>query len=99
MHRPWAPLLCCFSAVAATFIHITALRLILVLVAVVLFLIAGVDVARSLMDPDRGPCDPLRPSPKVPITLFQIVLAGVLAAIYTVMMLEPRTGLIRALAS
>lgn len=87
LRRPWAPVLCAGLAFAATYIQATTIRWTVAGVAVILFLIAGVDVARCLVEPDRGPTNPLRPSPRVPVTPFQVVLAGALGAIYAFLVL------------
>ena len=82
LRRPWAPLLSAGLAAGARFIPWAALRVATTGAALALFMMLAADVARSLTEPDRGPSDPLRPSRKMPVTFFQIVLAGALTVIY-----------------
>jgi hypothetical protein len=85
--RSWAPLFSAGLACGASFIPWAVPRVAATGAALALFLIAAADIARSLADPDRGPSDPLRPRRKVPVTFFQLVLAGALAAIYSFLVL------------
>jgi hypothetical protein len=87
LRRPWAPLLCAGLASGASFIPWAILRVAITGAALALFMIAAADIARTLAEPDHGPFDPLRPSRKVPVTFFQIALAGVLTLIYTFLVL------------
>ena len=98
LRRPWAPVLCAGLAFGATYIQAAAIRWAVAGVAAILFLIAGVDVARCLVEPDRGPINPLRPSPRVPVSPFQIVLAVALGAIYTFLILGALQPLVSMLA-
>ena len=85
--RPWTPAIAVVLALAARSTSSTAFRILTAAAAVILFLYISVDVARSLWEPDRGPQDPLRSSPAVPIRPFHAVLAAVLAVIYTFLIL------------
>ncbi|HZI57980.1 MAG TPA: hypothetical protein VFF39_14455 [Verrucomicrobiae bacterium] len=87
LKRPWAPVLCAGLAFGASFIQSTVIRVATTGVAIILFLIAAAEVARYLVEEDHGPSNPLRPSRRVPITLFQVILVGVMAAIYTFLIL------------
>lgn len=66
--------------------------------ALILFTFLAADVGRALLEPDRGPCSPLRHSPEVPVTPIQILLAGALGVVYTVLICCALHGLIYTLA-
>jgi len=66
-------------------------------VALLLFLVAGIDVGLCLVEADRGPFNPLRPTLRVPVTLFQVVLTGALGAIYALLILGALQPLISIL--
>lgn len=93
LHR-WAPILSAVIALMATFMHSQVLRTTTAGVALILFVIVAVDVSRALLEPDRGPYNPLRNSPVVRINWFQVALAGFLALVYTFLILSTFQGLI-----
>ena len=87
LKRPWVPLLCGALAYGASYIQSPTIRSTAAGLAVILFLIAGIDVAIGLVETDHGPSNPLRPSQRVPVTPFHIVLTGALGAIYAFLIL------------
>ena len=80
--RPWTPATALTLAFLARQTDSVILRGISAVAALILFLLVSVDAARSLWEVDRGPWDRQRYLPKVHITPFQILLAGVLAVVY-----------------
>lgn len=80
--RPWTPAAAIALAYLARQTGSVILRGISAVAALILFLMVSVDAARSLWEVDRGPWDRQRYLPKVHVTPFQILLAGVLAVIY-----------------
>lgn len=98
LKRPWAPALCAGLAFGASFIQSAVIRLATTGAAVILFLIAAAEVARCLVEEDHGPSNPLRPSHRVPVTPLQIILAAVMGAIYSFLMLGALQPLVSLLA-
>ncbi|MBZ5504936.1 MAG: hypothetical protein LAO78_05545 [Acidobacteriia bacterium] len=98
LKRPWAPVLCAGLAFGASFIQSTIIRIATTGAAIILFLIAATEVALYLVEEDRGPSNPLRPSRRVPVTPLQIILAGVMGAIYTFLILGALQPLVSLLA-
>ncbi|HET9283557.1 MAG TPA: hypothetical protein VFR24_16495 [Candidatus Angelobacter sp.] len=80
--RPWTPAAAIVLAYLARQTGSVILRGISAVAALILFLMVSVDAARALWEVDRGPWDRQRYLPKVHVTPFQILLAGVLAVIY-----------------
>jgi hypothetical protein len=80
--RPWAPATALAFAYLARQTGSVILQGLAAVAALILFLLVSVDAARSLWEVDRGPWNRLRHSAKVPVTPFQILLAGALALVY-----------------
>jgi hypothetical protein len=85
-------------ALIASIIPWAILRYAITGAAIILFLFAMSDIAQSLFDRDRGPYDPLRPSQNVPVTVFQLVIAGVQTVIYTFLIFGALNPLISSLS-
>ncbi len=96
--RPWLPLLSTALAFGASFIQWNILRVATTAAALILFVFLAADVGRALLEPDRGPCNPLRHSQAVPITPLQVLLAGALGVVYTILICCALHGLIYTLA-
>ncbi|HEY2496059.1 MAG TPA: hypothetical protein VGK24_03230 [Candidatus Angelobacter sp.] len=84
-------------AFGASFIPWTIIRFTLTGIAIILFLLVAIDVAQSMLENDPGPYDQRNPVPVAKITPFQVVLAGVLAVIYSVMIFAAVRPLISTL--
>jgi hypothetical protein len=97
LKKPWAPMLCAGLAYGASHIQSPSIRWATAGAVVILFLIAGVDVALGLVETDPGPSNPLRTSQKVPVTPFHIMLAGALGAVYAFLILGALLPLISVL--
>jgi len=97
LKHPWAPVLCAGLAYGASYIPMPPIRWTVTGVALLLFLVAGIDVGLCLVEADRGPFNPLRPTLRVPVTLFQVVLTGALGAIYAFLILGALQPLISIL--
>jgi hypothetical protein len=99
LKRTWAPVLCAGLAYGASYIPSPAIRWTTTGMAVILFLIAGVDVALGLVEADHGPFNPLRPTQRVPVTFFHIALTAALGAIYTFLLLGALQPLVSMLTA
>jgi len=99
LQHPWAPVLCAGLAYGASYIPWPAIRWATTGVALLLFLVAGIDVGLCLVEADRGPFNPLRPTVRVPVTLFQIVLTAALGAIYAFLILGALQPLVSILTA
>ena len=95
--KPWAPMVAAVLAFVASMITSTLVRHALTTVAIILFLFVAADVARAMLEPDPGPCDPRHPVKKVRVTVFQVVMAGVLTVIYTFLIFGALQPLISSL--
>jgi uncharacterized membrane protein YqjE len=93
----WAPALSGGLAFGASFVQTPSFRLTTAGVAVFLFLFVAADLARSLWEPDRGPSNPLSQSRNAPVSLMQIVVAGFLTILYSLLLLGALKPLILTL--
>lgn len=96
--RPWLPMISAALAFGASYVQSNLLRVATTAAALILFLFVASEVGRALLEPDQGPCNPLRHSPAIPVTPFQILLAGALAILYTFLICCALHGLIYTLA-
>jgi hypothetical protein len=96
--RPWLPLLSAALAFGASFIQWNLLRIATTTAAIILFLFVAYEVSRDLIEPDKGPCSPQGHASIVPVTPFQILLAGALAILYTFLICSALHGLVSTLA-
>jgi hypothetical protein len=83
----WTPALSGGLAFSASFVESASLRLTTAGLAVFLFLFVAADAARSLWEPDRGPSNPLSHSRNAPVSPMQVVVAVLLALLYSFLLL------------
>ena len=81
VHR-FAPLLASALTVAAGLCTVSALRLLLSISAIVLFLWIAADFARSLLEPETGFASENGPPKEVPVTAAQVGLTTILGTMY-----------------
>jgi hypothetical protein len=81
VHR-FAPLLASALTMAAGLCTVSALRLLMSILAIILFLWIAADFARSLMERETGFASESGPPKEIPVTAAQVGLTAMLGAMY-----------------
>jgi len=79
----FTPLAASVLFAAAHFVHSSVFRFLAYATASVLAILLAIDIASDMLVSDRDDSNTRTTLPKVPLTVFQFVLTGILASIYT----------------